>query len=138
MPLHTCCLTLLPSLQRMDTLFEASFSPLASSGKVLSQCGKCRRYMKLIASRPSRLYCPTCEDVYGMPQVRQRGSWGAPLHPQCVYSGLASRQMVPVQLAQHAPRQASPPACFQRTAPLGPSDSPGRHHQAVQRAHLPA
>ncbi|PRW60157.1 DNA topoisomerase 3-beta isoform X1 [Chlorella sorokiniana] len=55
-------------IQRMDTLFEASFSPLASSGKVLSQCGKCRRYMKLIASRPSRLYCPTCEDVYNMPQ----------------------------------------------------------------------
>ncbi len=57
------------STQRMDSLFEASFSPLASSGKVLSRCGKCRRYMKLIASRPSRLYCPTCEEVYNMPQV---------------------------------------------------------------------
>lgn len=56
--------------QRMDALFEASFSPLASSGKVLSKCGRCSRYMKLIASRPSRLYCPTCEEVYNMPQVR--------------------------------------------------------------------
>ncbi|GAB4821904.1 hypothetical protein N2152v2_008950 [Parachlorella kessleri] len=55
-------------IARMDSLFEASFSPLASSGKVLSRCGKCRRYMKLIASRPSRLYCPTCEEVYNMPQ----------------------------------------------------------------------
>lgn len=27
-------------IQRMDALFEASFSPLASSGKVLSKCGK--------------------------------------------------------------------------------------------------
>lgn len=53
---------------RMDALFEASFSPLASSGKVLSKCGKCSRYMKLIASRPSRLYCPTCEEVYAVPQ----------------------------------------------------------------------
>jgi DNA topoisomerase-3 len=27
-------------IARMDALFEASFSPLASSGKVLSKCGK--------------------------------------------------------------------------------------------------
>jgi DNA topoisomerase-3 len=52
----------------MDALFEASFSPLASSGKVLSKCGKCNRFMRLIASRPSRLYCGTCEQVYAMPQ----------------------------------------------------------------------
>lgn len=55
-------------IERMDNLFEASFSPLSSSGKVISKCGKCARYMKLIASRPSRLYCPTCEDVYSVPQ----------------------------------------------------------------------
>ena len=51
------------NISKMDALFEASFSPLASSGKVLSKCGKCSRYMKLVASRPSRLYCPTCEEV---------------------------------------------------------------------------
>ena len=56
------------NINRMDTLFEASFSPLSSSGKVLSKCGKCSRYMKLIPSRPSRLYCSTCEDVYSLPQ----------------------------------------------------------------------
>ena len=55
-------------IMRMDALFEATFSPLASSGKVLSKCGKCNRFMKLIATRPSRLYCPTCEDLWKMPQ----------------------------------------------------------------------
>lgn len=55
-------------ISRMDALFEASFSPLSSSGRVLSKCGKCNRFLKLIASRPSRLYCPTCEDVYNVPQ----------------------------------------------------------------------
>lgn len=55
-------------IAKMDSLFEASFSPLSSTGKVLSKCGKCNRYMKLIPSRPSRLYCSTCEEVYAMPQ----------------------------------------------------------------------
>jgi len=41
------------------------------SGKPLSKCGKCKRYMKYIAQRPSRLYCPSCEEVYGVPQVTQ-------------------------------------------------------------------
>ena len=31
-------------------------------------CGKCRRYMKLIESRPSRLHCETCKDTYNLPQ----------------------------------------------------------------------
>lgn len=39
-----------------------------SAGKPLSKCGKCRRYMKFIAARPSRLYCPVCEDIYNLPQ----------------------------------------------------------------------
>eukprot|EP00889_Picochlorum_renovo_P008523 jgi/Picre1/35553/NNA_003014.t1 len=55
-------------ITKMDSLFEASFSPLSSTGKVLSKCGKCNRYMKLIPSRPSRLYCSACEEVYAMPQ----------------------------------------------------------------------
>ncbi|GBF93668.1 DNA topoisomerase [Raphidocelis subcapitata] len=53
---------------RMDSLFEASFSPLSSSGRPISKCGKCRRYLKYIGARPQRLYCPTCEDVYPLPQ----------------------------------------------------------------------
>lgn len=38
-------------------------------GKPLSKCGKCSRYMKLISVRPSRMYCPTCEEVLALPQV---------------------------------------------------------------------
>ena len=56
-------------IERMDALFEASFSPLAGSGKPLSKCGRCRHYMRLIAARPARLYCATCEEVYPVPQV---------------------------------------------------------------------
>lgn len=52
----------------MDALFEAQFSPLADSGRLLSKCGKCIRYMKYIFTQPSRLYCGTCEDVYYLPQ----------------------------------------------------------------------
>lgn len=55
-------------IQRMDSLFEASFSPLSASGKPLSKCGKCRRYMKYIAARPARLYCGGCEELYDLPQ----------------------------------------------------------------------
>lgn len=52
----------------MDSLFEASFSPLAATGKPLSKCGKCRRYLKFIPLKPQRLYCPTCEETYALPQ----------------------------------------------------------------------
>lgn len=52
----------------MDALFEAQFSPLADSGRLLSKCGKCIRYMKYIFTQPPRLYCGTCEDVYYLPQ----------------------------------------------------------------------
>ncbi|KAK3283683.1 hypothetical protein CYMTET_8628 [Cymbomonas tetramitiformis] len=55
-------------VHKMDELFEATFTSLAETGKPLSKCGICARYMKYIAARPSRLYCPTCEAVYAMPQ----------------------------------------------------------------------
>lgn len=67
---------------RMDALFEASFSPLSSSGRPISKCGKCRRYMKYIGARPQRLYCPTCEDVYALPQggsIKQYKGLACPL-----------------------------------------------------------
>ena len=35
----------------------------------MSKCGKCNRYLKFIAARPSRLYCPSCEEVLAVPQV---------------------------------------------------------------------
>lgn len=52
----------------MDQLFEVSFSPLANSGKAHSRCGKCRRYMKLIQTKPSRLHCSHCDETYNLPQ----------------------------------------------------------------------
>lgn len=55
-------------IESMDALFEAQFSPLADSGRVLSKCGKCLRYMKYISAQPSRLFCSTCEEVYHLPQ----------------------------------------------------------------------
>lgn len=55
-------------IDHMDALFEAQFSPLADSGRALSKCGKCLRYMKFISSQPQRLYCGTCEEVYYLPQ----------------------------------------------------------------------
>jgi DNA topoisomerase-3 len=55
-------------MERMDALFEVQFSPLASTGKPLSKCGKCSRYMKYIPMRPARLYCSSCEEVYNVPQ----------------------------------------------------------------------
>ncbi|BHF63364.1 DNA topoisomerase 3-beta-1 [Sparganum proliferum] len=52
----------------MDQLFEVSFSSLADCGKPLSRCGKCRRYLKLVDSKPQRLHCPACNDTYTVPQ----------------------------------------------------------------------
>ena len=54
-------------ISAMDELFEASFSTVADSGRLLSKCGKCSHYMKFIASRPQRLYCMTCEVTYSLP-----------------------------------------------------------------------
>ncbi|KAK1389883.1 hypothetical protein POM88_018061 [Heracleum sosnowskyi] len=54
--------------ENMDSLFEAQFSPLSDSVRMLSKCGKCLRYMKYISSLPSRLFCGTCEEVYHVPQ----------------------------------------------------------------------
>jgi len=55
------------NIQAMDELFEVSFSSLAESGKPLSRCGKCRRYLKLITAKPQRLYCPNCDETYSLP-----------------------------------------------------------------------
>jgi len=51
----------------MDKLFEVTFTPLSQSGKALSRCGKCRRYMKYISTAPPRLYCNTCDETYDLP-----------------------------------------------------------------------
>ncbi|KAI8141544.1 DNA topoisomerase [Fennellomyces sp. T-0311] len=54
-------------IESMDELFEATFSTLAASGRPLSKCGKCKRYMKYIALKPNRLHCPTCDETYSLP-----------------------------------------------------------------------
>ncbi|CAG8732157.1 11364_t:CDS:10, partial [Acaulospora morrowiae] len=56
-------------IDQMDELFEATFSTLASTGKILSRCGKCKRYMKYISMRPQRLHCPHCDETYSLPQT---------------------------------------------------------------------
>ena len=55
-------------IEAMDSIFEASFSPLAATGSYLSKCGKCLRYMRFIPLKPQRLYCPKCEESYALPQ----------------------------------------------------------------------
>ena len=51
----------------MDELFQVSFSSLAESGKPISKCGQCNRFMKLITTRPVRLYCQTCNETLSVP-----------------------------------------------------------------------
>uniref|UniRef100_F1KW18 DNA topoisomerase n=1 Tax=Ascaris suum TaxID=6253 RepID=F1KW18_ASCSU len=51
----------------VDSLFEDSFTTLADTGKPFSRCGKCRRFMKLIATKPQRLHCPSCQETYSLP-----------------------------------------------------------------------
>ncbi|KPJ18846.1 DNA topoisomerase 3-beta-1 [Papilio machaon] len=56
------------SIEAMDQLFEVNFSSLKASGKALSRCGKCRRYMRYIQAKPARLHCSHCDDTYALPQ----------------------------------------------------------------------
>ncbi|RWS16329.1 DNA topoisomerase 3-beta-1-like protein [Dinothrombium tinctorium] len=60
--------TFMANIGAMDELFEVSFSSLADSGKPLSRCGNCRRYLKLIAAKPARLYCNVCNQTLSVPQ----------------------------------------------------------------------
>jgi len=56
------------NIEGMDQLFECSFSSLADSGRPFSRCGKCRRYMKYIMAKPTRLYCQSCDETFALPQ----------------------------------------------------------------------
>lgn len=35
---------------------------------VYHRCGKCRRYMKYIQTKPSRMHCAHCNETYNLPQ----------------------------------------------------------------------
>ncbi|VDN02066.1 unnamed protein product [Thelazia callipaeda] len=48
-------------------IFSYSFTSLAASGKPFSRCGKCRRFMKLVAAKPQRLHCLYCQETYSLP-----------------------------------------------------------------------
>jgi len=54
----------------MDQLFQASFEKIENIeiSSLRTKCGKCRRFMKYIPLKPTRLYCPTCEETYSLPQ----------------------------------------------------------------------
>lgn len=56
------------NIEGMDELFEVTFSPLSAGGRPLSRCGKCRRYMKLVETKPVRLHCVTCDETFAVPQ----------------------------------------------------------------------
>ncbi|GIQ81269.1 DNA topoisomerase, type IA [Kipferlia bialata] len=56
------------SVSLMDALFEVSFDPIASAGRVFSRCGDCHRYMRFIGHKPQRLHCATCDRTHSLPQ----------------------------------------------------------------------
>jgi uncharacterized protein with PIN domain len=75
------------SISLMEELFEASFTQMQSSqSRPLSRCGRCRRYMQFISVKPQRLYCPTCEDAWSLPQgVLVKGGDASARCPLCEY-----------------------------------------------------
>uniref|UniRef100_A0A915CZ37 DNA topoisomerase n=1 Tax=Ditylenchus dipsaci TaxID=166011 RepID=A0A915CZ37_9BILA len=58
------------TLEIVDALFQGSFTSLADSGKPFCRCGKCRRFMKLISTKPQRLFCPNCQETYSLPPTQ--------------------------------------------------------------------
>lgn len=65
-----------------DALMGASFSPISTSGKPISRCGNCMRYLRHLDTRPQRLYCPHCEVTFALPQggaIKQYGNHVCPL-----------------------------------------------------------
>ncbi len=75
------------SIALMDELFEASFTQMQSSeSRPLSRCGRCRRYMQFVSIKPQRMYCPTCEDAWSLPQgVLVKGGDASARCPLCDY-----------------------------------------------------
>eukprot|EP01094_Clydonella_sp_ATCC50884_P016000 TRINITY_DN2668_c0_g3_i1.p1 TRINITY_DN2668_c0_g3~~TRINITY_DN2668_c0_g3_i1.p1 ORF type:complete len:846 (+),score=211.68 TRINITY_DN2668_c0_g3_i1:225-2762(+) len=109
-------------MTRMDQLFEASFSTLTeTTGKFRSKCGKCNRYMKFIHLKPARMYCPTCDDVYPLPQncaVKLYGERTCPLD---------NFELVLVQFGQGGSGKSYPvcPHCFNYPALEGMATGKG-------------
>ncbi|KAB0398027.1 hypothetical protein E2I00_005584 [Balaenoptera physalus] len=74
------------SIAGMDELMEVSFSPLAATGKPLSRCGKCHRFMKYIQNGTIKLYkelrCPLDDFELVLWSSGSRGK-SYPLCPYC-------------------------------------------------------
>ena len=53
----------------MNDLFQGHFSSIEqTSGRLLSRCGLCDKYMKYISLKPARLHCLNCDMIYQVPQ----------------------------------------------------------------------
>lgn len=68
----------------MEGLFESSFTSLNDSGKPFGRCGKCQRFMKLITTRPPRLYCNFCNEALALPS---QGNIGLHQELKCPLDG---------------------------------------------------
>ena len=56
-------------LYKMNDLFQGHFSSIEqTSGRLLSRCGLCDKYMKYISLKPARLHCLNCDMIYQVPQ----------------------------------------------------------------------
>jgi len=59
------------NVELIDQLFECTFQTLESTGRHLSRCGNCNKYLSVVDRRPVRMFCRNCDRVYKMPQNGQ-------------------------------------------------------------------
>mmetsp|Transcript_30608 Transcript_30608/g.54729 ORF Transcript_30608/g.54729 Transcript_30608/m.54729 type:complete len:860 (+) Transcript_30608:77-2656(+) len=55
----------------VDQLFESIFKSLEASGRPLSRCGVCTRYLSVVDRKPVRMFCKQCDRIFKMPQNGQ-------------------------------------------------------------------
>lgn len=53
---------------RSFNIFVSSFVLFSHVNSFHFRCGKCRRYIKYIQTKPSRLHCAHCNETYSLPQ----------------------------------------------------------------------
>jgi len=59
------------NVELIDQLFECTFTTLEASGRSLSRCGNCNKYLTVVDRKPVRMFCRNCDRVYKMPQNGQ-------------------------------------------------------------------
>jgi hypothetical protein len=102
---------------------QATFTSLATSGKRVSKCGICHGTMTYITTRPSRLYCETCEAVCAVDSRHLTAVLLRRAPAMCMHR--ARRWVVQRGLNAVAGRAAGVPS------------PTGRNHQTLQRAGVP-